>query len=449
MRHLRTSTGILRQAGGRRRERGTALVLAMVVLVVCMGLGLMLFQGARSRGSELDARLDDRRAEALAEAALSESITALGSGFSGNVGTIAAPALLGDGVFWVEANELADGSTELVATALQGKGRASLVAVVEPPGQAPLFQATLQSDDEMTLASGVMVDSYNSKDGTYASQVDEAFEGFNYANDQGDVSSNAGIILNANAHVFGDATPGPSSSVVLNMGSYVQGSTTPAPQAFVFPPIEYPGIPASAPYSVPVAGTKSLGPGDFGFTSMSIGKDAKLSIKGPAKIQVTDFVGGKNADLVIDATDGPVTIYVANSYTHTAGFEADSVPGSPMALAFLIGGSSPIVFPNLTKVRGAYYAPNGDILFANDNEAWGSFVANKISMSSTMNFHYDEVLGDYWDVEGNGSGEVEVFARYPERVEPAFLLANRSDPFVVLDLDKSALPGPAQAWWNP
>ena len=43
--------------------------------------------------------------------------------------------------------------TELVATALQGKGRASLVAVVEPPGEAPLFQATVQSHDEVTLAA--------------------------------------------------------------------------------------------------------------------------------------------------------------------------------------------------------------------------------------------------------------------------------------------------------
>ena len=34
------------------------------------------------------------------------------------------------------------------------------------------------------------------------------------------------------------------------------------------------------------------------------------------------------------------------------------------------------------------------------------------------------------------------------RIE-AFLLANRSDPFVTLDLEKSALPSPADAWWNP
>lgn len=434
---------------GRRQRRGTALIGAIVVLMVCMGLGLMLFTSARSRGTELAGRLDDRRAEALAEAALSEGITALGQGFSGNVGTLAQPALLGDGVFWVTAAELGDGSTELVATALQGAGRASLAAVVQAPGKAPLFKATLQSDEEMTLASGVMVDSFNSKTGTYASQVASTFEGFNYANTEGDVSSNAGIILNSDAHVFGDATPGPASTVVFNSGSYVEGATTPSPQVFAFPPLEYPAIPPAGAYSVPVGGSKALGPGALGFTSLSIGKDAVLSVKGPATIQVASFVGGKNADLVIDATDGPVTFFVSTTYTHTAGFEASAASGSPMALAFFYGGTTPVVFPNLTKVRGAYYAPDANILFANDNEAWGSFAANKITMSSTMKFHYDEDLADYWDVDGNASGEVEVFARYPERVEPALLLADRKDPFLVLGLDKAALPSPAEAWWNP
>jgi hypothetical protein len=430
-----------------RDRRGTVLVAAVVVLMVCMGLGLMLFLSARSRGTELAGRLDDRRAEALAEAALSEAMTAVAEGSSGNVGTLDAPALLGDGVFWVTAEDLAAGGpTRLVATALQGTGRASLTAVVQAPGEEPLFKATLQSDEEMTLASGVMVDSFSSKEGTYASQVLSTFEGFDYGNGEGDVASNAGIILNADAHVFGDATPGPTSSVVFNTDSYVQGSTTPAPQVFAFPPIEYPAMAPGGAYSVPVGGSQAIPSGTYSFTSLSIGKDAVLSIKGPATIEVANFVGGKSADLVIDATDGPVTFFVSGTYTHTAGFEANAVSGSPMALAFFYGGTAPVVFPNLTKVRGAYYAPDADILFSNDNEAWGSFAANKITMSSTMKFHYDEDLAEYWDVEGNGSGTVEVYARFPGPVEPATLLANRGDPFVVLGLDKAALKSPADAW---
>lgn len=435
--------------GSGRRRRGAALVAVVIVLVACMGLGVMLFETARSRERELVGRIDDRCAEALAEAALAEAVTAVGAGFSGNVGTIDAPARIGDGIFWVESQPLAGGSKQLVATALQGSGRSSLAAVVEPPGEEPLFQYMLQSDEEMTLASSVSIDSYNSKDGTYASQVGSTLGGFPYAGTKGDVSSNEGIVLNALAHVFGDATPGPGYAVALNMGSYVDGSTAAAPQKMTFPPIEYPGLPAAGTFSVAPGGTKSLGPGNFGYTGLSIGKAGKLKVTGPATIEVSSFTGGKDADLIIDATNGPVSFYVSGNYTHIAGFEADAVAGSPMALAFFIGGDAPIVFPNAVKVKGGYYAPEADITFCNDNEAFGSFAANKITMANTMKFHYDEALSEYWGSDGDEKEAVAVHARFVARVEPDFLLSDRRDPFLLLGLDKAALPSPADAWWNP
>jgi hypothetical protein len=270
-----------------------------------------------------------------------------------------------------------------------------------------------------------------------------------YANAEGHVASNAGITLNSDAHVFGNATPGPSSSVALSAGSYVDGSTAPAAAEFEFPPIAYPGLPSAGAYAVPNGSFDTLAPGDYGMTSMSIGKDAQLTIVGPATIEVEDFVGGKDANLVIDATGGPVTIYVKNSYTHTSGFEADASSGSPMALAFFIGGADPIVFPSATNVRGAYYAPEADVTFASDNEVWGSFAAKSVLMSSAMSFHYDEALQEHWEVDGDGVGDVEVLARYSDWTSGNGLLVNRKDPFTALNLDKADLPIPSEAWWNP
>ena len=432
-----------------RRRGGVALVAVVVVLVACMGLGVMLIVSARSRERELVARIDDRWADALAEAALAEGITAVGAGFSGNVGTIDAPARIGDGLFWVESQPLAGGSRQLVATALQGSGRSSLAAVVEPPAEEPLFQYMLQSDEEMTLASSVAIDSYNSKTGTYASQVASVKDGFPYAGAKGDVASNHAIIANAHAHVFGDATPGPGYAVALSTGAYVDGSTAAAPDVMTFPPIKYPGFPSAGTFSVAPGGTKALGPGNFGYSDLAIGKAGKLKVTGPAMIEVSSFTGGKDADLIIDATAGPVSFYVKGNYTHIAGFEADAVAGSPMALAFFIGGDAPIVFPNEVKVKGGYYAPEADITFCNDNEAFGSFAGNKITMANTMKFHYDEALSEYWGSNGEDPDGVAVHARYVARVEPGFLLSDRRDPFLLLGLDKKALPSPADAWWNP
>src|SRR6185503_7556709 len=240
------------------------------------------------------------------------------------------------------------------------------------PERPPLFVATLNSKDVMTLNEGVMIDSFDSAQGPYASQAVNSGHGYTYAGANGDVRSNADIVLNARATVFGDATPGPTSGVSFATGSFVSGAIEPAQEPFVFPPIEFPTFTPQGNYTVAPLGTRTLGPGNYDFDAFTIGKDARLTITGPATIVVDSFTGGKTAKLDIDATNGPVTFHVRGAYTHISGFQCNAVGSSPMALAFLVDGTQNIVFPSATKVRGAYYAPNANILFASGNECFGA-----------------------------------------------------------------------------
>ena len=41
------------------------------------------------------------------------------------------------------------------------------------------------------------------------------------------------------------------------------------------------------------------------------------------------------------------------------------------------------MFPSATNIRGAYYLPDANILFSNNNECWGSFAANQIAMTDS------------------------------------------------------------------
>jgi hypothetical protein len=427
-------------------RRGSVIVLSLIVLTALLMLGAALYRIASAAESEVQGREDDQRAFYLAEAGLSEAMVSLREGSSGAIASQDEPAYLAGGVLWVTAEDLGDGRSRLIANGMAGSGRAALEVVVEDQSQEPLFRAVLNSDDVMTLASGVKIDSFDSELGSYASQVANSYAGTPYAKDNGDVLSNSDILLNAGAMVFGDAKPGPGHSVSLATGTHVSGSIAPSPEPFLFTPIPVPPIAGASAYNLPPSSSATIPPGTWGFGNFTLNKASNLTIQGPATLVVNNFTGGKDARLKIDASGGPVTIFVQGSYTHLANFEALPTAGSPMALAFMVQGSNDVVFPNLTKVRGAYYVPNAQVVFSNDNEAWGSFAAKKISMSNTMKFHYDESLAKHWETNGMGETDPLQWLSWSQSSPPADVLADRRDPYQVLDVVRADLPTPTAAW---
>jgi Tfp pilus assembly protein PilX len=428
------------------RRAGAALISVLVVLSGLLALLAAFQQLTERRTGETRANTDERRAFYLAETALNEGMTALRAGSSGTVGTAAAPAYFGGGVFWVQATDLGSARTRLEATALSGSGRAALEAVVEIHSPEPLFRSVLNSKDALGMAANVKVDSYESALGTYASQVTNSYNGLAYAKDNGDVCSNEDIRFASGAKVFGDATPGPGESCTFAASTYVSGSTASAAELFSFPPIKAPWVPITGSYGVPASGTSTLAAGTYGFSDVSIHTGAKLKVVGPATIVCTNFTGEMDGRLEIDATNGPVTFYVQGAYTHVNRFEATAKLGSPMALAFMISAPQNISFPPKSKLRGAYYAPNADITFTSGDEVWGAFAANSIGMTSGTNFHFDESLQDYWKNSGAQGDPLEVLVWRRIGVTPHALLLDHRDPFTVLGVDKNALLPPAQSW---
>jgi len=427
------------------RRRGSALIPVLILMAGLVALTTAFLNQSSAVKGEVASYVDDQRADLMAEAGLSEALMALRAGASGAVGTADQPAQLGEGILWVECEDLGDDRLRLVAHAAAGSGRHSKALVVhrEGGGLGQLFRATLNSKDTLTMNEGVMVDSYDSRLGDYASQATNTTNGHTHAGTNGDVLSNVGITMNTDATVLGDATPGPGQSVIMAPTSYVDGSTAPAPTPFEFPPLEVPSYGSSGALSVTT--TYDLPAGDWEFDDLAIAKDAVLTIHGPANVVVPSFTGGKNAKLLIDAVQGPVTIY-CESYVHTSGFATSAVEGSAAAVAFLITGPNDIVFPAGALVQGAYYAEQSNIVFANQCEAFGSFVANRVEMSSSMKFHYDEALAEHWQ---GGDGEDQApftrIGRYPVAVAGRYA-ADRRDPFAILGVRPEQLPSPSQAW---
>jgi hypothetical protein len=400
-------------------------------------LGLAMLQTALRSTDSTNGGTSNKKAGLLADAGLSEAMDSLRAGGSGNLGSLNAPVRMGEGLFWVEADNLPDGRIQLTSTGMVGSGRIAAGALIQPP-VSPLFEAVLNTADTLNMAEGVLVDSYQSTLGSYASQAVNIHGTELYAEVEGDIRSNADIKLGSNGLIFGDATPGIGETVTYGTGSYLYGSDAPATENFVFPPIQTPALPVTGNYDVAPGASSVLPAGDYGFDDFTIGAAANLRIEGPANIVVTNFDGKKDGILEIDARLGPVTIYCLNSYAHASGFEAVPVAGSPMAVAFMLDGNQGVQFNNGTKVRGAYYAPNGAIKFASGCEFWGSLAASQINMANGMRFHFDEDLAGYWGGAGQNGQEFTLVAWFDAAVSPAALLIDRRDAFVALDVDRAA-----------
>jgi len=429
-------------------RRGSATVVTLLVVFSLMTVCMAFIQLGTSDQDRLLSSFDDDRALQLAESGLGEAVTAIRAGATGNVGTQDVPAWLGGGVFWSEATDTGSGMTRVKVTAMIGKGRRAVEAIVDTtPGEPPLFETVLNSDESMTLNSDVVIDSYDSSIGDYLMQQTNWVNGHAVANEDGDVRSNANIYLNAGTTVAGDAIPGPAGIVDdAATGALITGATTPADSPFTFAPIEYPPTTGSlGNYSASGTGD-TLSPGTYEFDTFSVGSSAVLTVEGPAEIVVDDFSGGKNGRLLVDATNGPVTFYVRGTYTHIKDFEVDAVQDSAAAIAFMVDGANDIQFPAHTNIRGAYYAPNSAITFNAGNECWGAFAGSRISMSNAMRFHYDEALLDHWTrPDDDGENPRNVLAWSEADVAQA-LLADRRDPLLVLGVDRVDLPTPPEAW---
>src|SRR5271156_4380700 len=153
----------------RLRRSGSALLAAVLVVMMVAVLSLAYLQLSLNKNLEQKASVDAKRAFYMAEAGLSEAVIALASGQSGAVGSPSIPAKFGNGVFYVTTHDEDNGKTTLTSTGLCGCGRSALSMVVDTkkPGVAALG---VFSDGTVTIEKGALIDSYDSRQGSYQAQ---------------------------------------------------------------------------------------------------------------------------------------------------------------------------------------------------------------------------------------------------------------------------------------
>ena len=250
------------------------MILTLLVVSALMTLGMAIASVSVSNSRRVSTSVSDRQAFLLAEAGIAEAIAARSVDGTGNIGSVDAPAYLDGGVLWVEATEINPTMTRLVANAMKDSGRASIEVVVGKQNLWSSFPG-IASVEAPTIKTDLFMDSYDSRNGTYASQV--ASRG--YANDGATLQTNGKLGLGSNSVIYGDVHCGPHAGLRFGSKSKVTGSVTPLASEFDLPSIDVPAIRVAGHKSV--GGKQTLPPGDYGFESLTIEKGAEFTIAGP------------------------------------------------------------------------------------------------------------------------------------------------------------------------
>ena len=423
----------------RRGRRGSALVMALVTLLPLMVMGMMFMAVGVDTSDELSLETDQVRAQYLAEAALAEAVTSMRYNHDGSLGSADTPAMLEDGLVWVEATPMPDDLTRLLAVGMKGKGRSALDVVVRKT-QSQVYRVGFVSNDSTNLSNEVLADSYDSDLGTYASQVPV---GSDHAGNNAFIASNGDIVVEQHSTIYGDVRPGASGTVTL-VSATVSGSTAPVAEPFVMEPVVAPVLPAGTPLALGSTST-AIPPGEHRFESLSIGSKGVLSIPGPATIVIDGDVQIGSGVVVEVGTKGPVEIYVGGDMRMgtKSSFVTPSMDPNNVAL-FLTGEDAKAELKSHTGFYGIVYGPDASIELDNGFEMFGSLAARHyFAANNKLKLHFDEALmrkAEPW------AWEFQTLYWNPASFPVRSLMADRRDPMQVLELDAADLTHASECW---
>lgn len=437
---------------GRDARRGGVLVLALmaVMSVTVLAAGFLQLSSAVTRRQV--ASLDGKRAFYLAEAGLSESYAALSAGLTGNVGSPALPARLGDGVFWVEATpNPIDDTLRLESTALVGSGRASLAVVVEPR-EVTIGALGVFSVGQLDLGEETLVDGWNSMKGPYAGQVEPETVAIlggptipAHSARGAVIGSNADITITGGSEgsfLFGRALHGVTAGYSDDGNVVVTGSVKPSDQSVSLPAVQVPAMTLLAPLTVDSPTPVVFNGVDKGYQSILIEEDSELIVRGPANLVVDDLTIVEDGVLTLDSHNGPIQLYVKQQLQIEARGVVATPSGDPRGVTIQAASSTGtnVLLNGTSQFHGTIYSPSTGVIVSKNFEVYGAIVASSLDFADKSRLHVDKALGKSMGLSGLPSC---LSWRIVEN--PVEVATNRGSIQEVLGVDVTVCPDPKDA----
>lgn len=429
---------LLRQ-GHDSPRRGSVIVVALFVTILVSGLTVAFLQVGVAFNREQLRRVDDERALFLAESGVQESLHAMRTGGTGGIGSMAAPARFGDGLLWVDVDQVGVALRRIRSVGMCGSGRVALEGLVFHYSPPPITTA-LFSNQSFQLESNVFIDSFDSSLGSYATQL--AASGTGFVSADAVTQSNGDVVVDSAVEVHGDVYPGQDESVDVPGSSSVSGILEPSPHDRDMPPVTVPSIAATGALSVPTDGVTVLAPGDHHLTALEV-TSGSLTIQGPARVIVDDFDLKSNTDLVLDSATGPIEIYATGDFVLASNSDVVTTDGSAVGVAvYLVGGPAQVVeLRSNSDFCGTIYCPEGTVAIHSNFEIYGSVAADQLVINSNVRVHFDEHLNHPPPAPEEFFLTSWSFTALPDSA----IATSRQDPFAVLGVDPTTLLSPADA----
>jgi len=383
-------------------RRGTTMVMVAMLVGSMAVLSFALVTVISSANRALKGSRNDLNAIYVTEAAISDAIFNLANGGDGNLGSEDNPIQYGGSEYWVTATDMGAGLTSLVACGDDNGAVARVELIVRSNASAnDLYKWAAFGRDSMTMDSNARTDSYDSSTGSYDDQEVNGSGSNSYANTDGDIGSNFDITIKQNTSVWGDVVPGPGGAFHKSGTATVSGSTTAASTPVVFTPLVIPTTASKGDWSL--NGSETLVAGDYAFDDLTVG--GSLTILGPATIVVANLEIKASKEILIDATDGPVEIYVLEDFDMNSNTRISSIAGDPADVALYLESDN-IIDPDIdvsldpanidfdsnSEIFGTIYAPNAHVEIDSNFRLYGSLVARSVHLDSNCRVHFDENL---------------------------------------------------------
>lgn len=428
-------TNTMTSCAGRRttrqeRRRGGALLLATIAVSVVAIITTCLLQVVSISTRREQSALDTRRAFYLAEAGLAEAYSGIRIGKTGRVGTRTEPAVLGDGLFWVDATEPDEGRIELTCTAMCGVGRASLSMNVEQ-GEQSVATLGVFSSAALSIPPGLTIQGFDSEAGP-GSTV-------------GRIGSNGNISATGTAArptvIRADLAPGPRMTASIGTNVTHEGGIEPRDAAVALPAVEIPFTPTSPGvyHNKPIP--LVLPSGDVEKTYLKVAVDSQVIAQGPCNLVVNDLILESGASLEFDTQLGPINVWVLGSLTMSAGSDISCSDTDSSQVLMQVASASPALLASNGAMYGVVYAPLAEVTIGSKAELHGSVVAKKLTLTAGAKVSFDQHLD-----------QTSEEAQMPKLLSWRILELTNSagpggviDPFAKMGLDPDVLPAPSVA----
>jgi hypothetical protein len=242
-------------------------------------------------------------------------------------------------------------------------------------------------------------------------------------------------------------TPGPGNSVSgIKSSTYIFGSsaaaTTPAP----LPPVVVPVIASQGALSVSKnssAAQRTIAPGNYHYTSLTIGNQTAFTIQGPSTVVLDSFTSNPGCSLLVDASGGPVSVYFTGAASFVSNMTVTSNSTSAKNISLIFSSSNAVSLASNASLLGTVYAPNSAVSISSNWTVLGAVTGKTIDVASNVQIHYDEALSP---TGGNGLPTLAISSWFERPMPVGTYARKRTDPFALLGVQRVNCPYPANAW---